>query len=717
MSHTFPTFLVVVPVYNHSHTLRQVVAEVQRIHPHILVVDDGSTDMPPLPDSGVQATTITNPDHPLCDLHVHYIRHDTNRGKGAAIITAARKAESLRFSHIITIDADGQHSPEDIPVFLATCQAHPMAIVVGTRNFATKNVPGSSRFGRMFSNFWFKVQTGHIIGDSQSGFRAYPIAVLGAVSCSETHYSFETEILVRASWAGFAVHDVPITVYYPPKEQRISHFKPLLDNIRISLLNTRLTFRSIMPVPHKKYVHTDQGTITALRPLHSLRLLLSQNETPGNLALSASLGIFLGSIPLIALHSIAIILAAGALRLNKIMGLAVSQLCIPPFVPALCILTGYFIRNGQMLTEFSVQTLGYEALDRFADWVVGSLVVAPVLAIGIGGITFFLARALQVKLAQAETAPRRVAAQTPLPLQQDPPKKWSSKSLGAQWQHRIFYFFIRWGGWRIAYAALFFVVSWYWCLPAVQKRSAPYLHKRFPRASRFALAKHRWLLQWTFGKVLVDRATTGILGIYAASASAEDEKTLASLLSEKKGLIFITAHVGPWQTTMMGLQHLLTCPVNVIMHNDAHNVDKNYFEHNPNIPPFRIIDPQGGAASSIAMVLALQRGEVVAFMGDRPFGNPRHSVPAPFLDGNIAIPWGPYHLASLTKAPVVICFAYRTAQCASRHYITKVLRIPENLNKKSAAYAPFVNAFTASLEQYVQMHPYQFFNFYDMWEQ
>lgn len=710
---TPPTFLVVVPVFNHSHTLRQVVEGVLAMHPHVLVVDDGSTDMPALPGAPLHATTIANAAHPLHGLCVHYLRHEHNKGKGVAITTAAAAAAQLGFSHIVTIDADAQHNPQELPVFFAACQQNPLAIVVGTRNFATENVPASSRFGRAFSNFWFKLQTGHPIGDSQSGFRAYPLAILQVIHCAEAHYSFEIEVLVRAAWAGFAVVDVPISVHYPPQAQRVSHFKPLLDNIRISLLNTRLTFRSLMPWPHKKYVPTAQGTVTALHPLRSLRLLLSQNETPGTLALSASLGIFLGTVPLIALHSIAIVLVAGAMRLNKIMGLAASQLCIPPFVPALCIMVGYYVRNGRWLTEFSLQTLGYQAFERIIDWAVGSVLVAPALALLVGGVTFALSKWLQLTLVR-NTA--QYPEQPPKQPEQGSGKSWSSKSLASQWQHRIFYLFIRWGGWRLAYAALFFVVSWYWCLPSVQKRSLPYLQRRFPHAGRVALARHRWQMQWHFGKTLVDRATAGIQGVYTDTASADDKNTLLALRQENKGLIFITAHVGPWHTIMMGLQDVLGEQGNVVMHKDAQNVDKDYFEHNQRMLPFRIIDPQEGPASSMAMVLALQRGEVVAFMGDRPFGNPKHVVPVPFLGENIPVPWGAYYLASITQAPVVICFTVRTGPCTGHHYIAKVLRVPENLGKKMSAYAPYASVFVQTLEQYVQEHPYQFFNFYNMWE-
>ena len=399
---TFPSVLVVIPVYNHAATLPAVARSVLAVHPRVLVVDDGSTDMPGHAAGGLppEDTGAAPPGegHPLHGLPVLCARHGRNRGKGAAILTGAAEARKLGMSHILTIDADGQHDPGDIPAFLAAAREAPLAIQVGKRDFVTDNVPFSSRFGRAFSNFWYKVHTGASIGDVQSGFRLYPLAVLETVHCAETRYSFEVEVLVRAKWAGFAVKDIPIRVYYPPREDRVSHFRPLADNIRISLLNTRLTIRAIMPLPQQKYTHDGAGKITPLHPLRSLRLLLADHATPRSLALGSAVGMGLGTLPLIGLHSIAILLVTGALKLNKIAGLAVSQLCMPPLVPALCVEAGYYLRHGRFLTELSLRTLGYEALERIWEWILGSLLLAPVFALLCGGTVWVLARALQRSL-------------------------------------------------------------------------------------------------------------------------------------------------------------------------------------------------------------------------------------------------------------------------------------------------------------------------------
>ncbi|EFK08769.1 glycosyltransferase, group 2 family protein, partial [delta proteobacterium NaphS2] len=146
--------LVVIPVYNHGKTLRSVVKKTLRRHGPVMVVDDGSTD------EGWKAVS---------DLEIHGIRHSRNLGKGCAILSAAKKAEKLGMTHLVTLDADGQHDPDDLHLFISSIHRSPRAIVVGKRNFDMGYVPSGSRIGRRISNFWLWVQTGRSLGDTQSG--------------------------------------------------------------------------------------------------------------------------------------------------------------------------------------------------------------------------------------------------------------------------------------------------------------------------------------------------------------------------------------------------------------------------------------------------------------------------------------------------------------------------------------------------------------------
>jgi len=374
--------LVVIPVFNHGATLAEVVRRALTVHPDVLVVDDGSTD------GGAQQ---------LAGLPVEIARHPTNLGKGTAILTAARRAAALGMTHILTLDADGQHNPEDIAHFLPAIAENPLAIVVGKRRFEGSGVPASSRFGRAFSNFWLRVQTGRTVGDTQSGFRAYPVAVLGQLPLREKRFSFEVEVLVKAAWAGIELKDIEVGVNYPPAEERISHFHPLFDNLRLALLNTRLTMRSLIPWPHREFGVRRGGEVSLLHPHRSIRTLLQENATPGRLAMAGAAGVFLGALPLIGCHTLAILVVAGYFRLSRVAALATSQLCIPPIVPGICVEAGYFLRHGKFLTEASIDTLGYQAAERVYEWLLGSLIVGPLLAAAVGGIICALALLIREK--------------------------------------------------------------------------------------------------------------------------------------------------------------------------------------------------------------------------------------------------------------------------------------------------------------------------------
>ena len=222
---------IVIPVYNHAETLKKVVEGALKFTPNVLVVNDASTD------ADIKEL--------LADTAAEIINHKKNRGKGAALQTAGKFVKKQNGTYIITLDADGQHDPDDIVKFLPHIYPDSKTIIVGSRDFDSENIPDKSKFGRKFSNFWIKLETGQHIHDSQSGFRGYPVASLSDIKCISHHYAFETEILVRSIWAGMSIININISVFYPKKNLRISHFKPFMDNFRISLLHSRLCVESI----------------------------------------------------------------------------------------------------------------------------------------------------------------------------------------------------------------------------------------------------------------------------------------------------------------------------------------------------------------------------------------------------------------------------------------------------------------------------------------
>ncbi len=224
-------FAVVIPVYNHGRTARQVVQSALALNLPLYVVDDGSTDNG---CSSLQSLP-----------GVHLIRHPINRGKGAALLTGFRAAAEVA-DWAITMDADGQHHAEDARVLMAAVADGRRAIAVGCRrSMLAAGAPWTSRFGRGFSNFWIRTSGGPVVTDSQSGFRIYPLPEVLTLGVRARRYQFEVEVLVKARWHGLPVIEAPIRVTYQPEGERISHFRPFVDFVRNSNVFTRLIFQRL----------------------------------------------------------------------------------------------------------------------------------------------------------------------------------------------------------------------------------------------------------------------------------------------------------------------------------------------------------------------------------------------------------------------------------------------------------------------------------------
>ena len=253
---------VVIPTYNNGGTIGRVVEETLAECDDVIVVNDGSTDATASILSAFKGITL--------------VTLAKNSGKGAALKAGFRKAMDMEFAYAITLDGDGQHYPKEISRFLQANREHPWALILGSRqsggqvhdlserqNHATcpldrlEGQPEGSRFANQFSNFWFWVQTGRRLSDTQTGYRLYPLKKLRFLfrdfslftfhfSLLSSRYEAELELLVFASWHGVELVEIPIDVYYPPKEERVSHFRPGKDFARISVLNTVLCFLAVV---------------------------------------------------------------------------------------------------------------------------------------------------------------------------------------------------------------------------------------------------------------------------------------------------------------------------------------------------------------------------------------------------------------------------------------------------------------------------------------
>lgn len=224
---------VIVPTYNNAGTLYDVVSKVLEYTSDVIVVNDGSTDgtASVLDSIGGMLTVVSHP---------------VNRGKGAALKTGFSKAIEMGYEYAVTIDSDGQHYASDLPLFVKAVAENRGALIVGERDLSNVDISGKSSFANRFSNFWFNLQTGCRLRDTQTGYRAYPLRKLHGLSLLTSRYEAELELLVFASWHGVPIVSIPIHVYYPPRSERVSHFRPGLDFTRISVLNTLLCCGAVL---------------------------------------------------------------------------------------------------------------------------------------------------------------------------------------------------------------------------------------------------------------------------------------------------------------------------------------------------------------------------------------------------------------------------------------------------------------------------------------
>lgn len=226
----------VIPTYQNAKTLLKVVADVHRVVDTVFVVDDGSKD-----GTAALLDKATGNERPE-----KVLTHPKNCGKGAALKTGLTYARQQGFRYAVTVDADGQHRADDIPALLKAVEEEPDALAIGNRGLQHENMPAKSTFANRFSNFWFALQTLQRLPDTQSGLRIYPLRRLHGLRWMSARYEAELTLLVFSAWAGVKLLPVPVSVYYPPRDQRVTHFRPGRDFTRISVFNTLLCFLMVV---------------------------------------------------------------------------------------------------------------------------------------------------------------------------------------------------------------------------------------------------------------------------------------------------------------------------------------------------------------------------------------------------------------------------------------------------------------------------------------
>jgi glycosyltransferase involved in cell wall biosynthesis len=386
--------VILIPSFNHAETLPGVVTAVQRTLAAarqavpILVVNDGSTDA-----TAQALQTIKD---------VQVATHAKNRGKGAALRTGFLFARDQGFSHVISMDADGQHDPADVLKVLAAARAHPEDLIIGQRDMdACPTVPLASKKGRNAARFWLHIQTGCDIPDTQCGLRAYPLASALAVPQRFTRYDFETEILARLSWGGVAIRSVPVACIYFPRDRRVTHFRPLIDTLRGVWVNVFLIARRLAPLPFRRLVAKHPATESAQFGAwwrwaswrDAVRNVLRAGSSNAELAMALAMGIFIGLTPFYLLHALIAIYFARRLHLNVLAAILGSQISIPPLVPlwvGLSYAIGELLLHGRW--DFHPLMMNWRKMGSEFFWpaLVGNL---P-MAVGVAMLGLLVARLL-----------------------------------------------------------------------------------------------------------------------------------------------------------------------------------------------------------------------------------------------------------------------------------------------------------------------------------
>ena len=372
---------VLIPTYNNATSLKAVINGVLKFTSNIVLVNDGSTD-----NTAALLKDYSIEEFP--DLLI--VHHPKNMGKGMTLRTGFKTAYSHGYHYAISIDSDGQHYPDDLHLFIDQIELHPKAIIIGARNMDQPGIPGKSSVGNRVSSFWFWVVTGIKLSDTQSGYRLYPLSPINTIRFITRKYEFEIEVMVRSFWKGVNVLSIPIKVFYPPADQRITHFRPFKDVTRITLLNI-------------VFVLLAAFWFTPIRLIKNFSLRESKkklyNHTIGSSdsitkkSLSMGFGIFMGIAPFWGYQIWLALGLAHLFKLNKVIVAIFSNISIPPFIPF--ILYGSYYIGAKMLDKptdlvFSSDLGINDVWDYLQPYLYGSFLLAFVAGLSVGVFAYVL---------------------------------------------------------------------------------------------------------------------------------------------------------------------------------------------------------------------------------------------------------------------------------------------------------------------------------------
>lgn len=325
---------VVIPTYNNENTLKRVIDDVLQFGSgqEVIVVNDGSTDSTPDILKAYSDRIVV-------------LGYKENVGKGNALRLAFKHAVAVGFENVITIDSDGQHFPEEIAGFISAAKEKPGVLFMGSRNMAHESVPGKSSTGNKISNFWFWVETGVRLPDTQTGFRLYPAKAIKNLKLFTKKFELEIEVIAKASWRGVPIEPLAIKVKYDPDE-RVTHFRPFQDFTRIGFMHAYLVTLNLIWYLHVRLLQgvRKKGLFAIIK-----EEFVKKDESNLMKALSIGFGFFMGIVPLWGFQLLIGIPLSILFKMNKALFISAANVSIPPMIPF--IIYASYVFGGIVLNE------------------------------------------------------------------------------------------------------------------------------------------------------------------------------------------------------------------------------------------------------------------------------------------------------------------------------------------------------------------------------
>jgi predicted LPLAT superfamily acyltransferase len=648
-------FAVCIPVYNNPLTIVEVIEQtLAATHFPILVIDDGSE---------VPVEKLYLEIHKVQNDRLEFIRHEKNLGKGLALQTAFKAALGKSYTHLVALDGDGQHDPQDIQRLVDCSIKNPWSLIVGDRDMQTENVPGSSTFGKKFSNFWVQYQTSVGVADSQSGYRLYPLFFVQNMKFYCTKYEFEIEVLIRLIWKSVSVKNVTVKVKYFPPETRVSHFNKLRDNFRITLLNIALTVAS----------------------------LLREQTSPIKSALAMAIGVFVGCTPLFGLHMIIVAAVAFFFRLNFVYLWIGSNISLPPFLP-------FLVVGAHYLGRLTLENLSFENRGEGFILIVGSLVQGLILAF-MSFIGVYIIKKRNLKRATK--------------------KIWTGKSRNLT-GIMIVKTVLHWVGMKPTYFLLRFIAFYYFLFSFRTRKSfGEYWKVIHPEMGFWKRQLKMYNQIYVFAQTLVDRGMQRMQspgqGLYfnyvldsSASAFGNDIK------SSPKGSVIVASHMGGWDMAIRFFTQLSTGKKMMAI---MFGISNQYQHHSGagNTAQAEIVHFNESENTILRMKDHLNRGEVVTAMGDRPVS--RSCELMPFFGKLALFDTTSIRLALACGSKIHFVFALKEGIKTYRILTMSPLAPPSSMVDKNQQIQHYLNSYITCLESCVRRYPEQWFNFFPFWSE